>query len=120
MIVKDKELYECVKDYADKIYNKSSAYKSGFIIKTYKRFGGTFEDDGKQKPLKRWYREKWGDVGNRDYPVYRPSIRINKHTPLTINEIDKTDLKKKIEQKQKIKGKRNLSPFKKKSLTWLT
>jgi len=26
-------------------------------------------------------------VGNKQYPVYRPTIRINRLTPLTVNEI---------------------------------
>ena len=38
--------------------------------------------------------------------------RITKDTPLTINEVDKNDLKKQIKIKQKIKGKSNLNPFK--------
>jgi hypothetical protein len=110
-IINNKELYECVKEYADKIYKKNSAYKSGFIVKTYKRLGGTFTDDNKEKKLKRWYNEHWIDVGHKDYPVYRPTIRINKETPLTIDEIDKNDLRKKIEEKQLIRGFKNLTPF---------
>lgn len=111
-IVVDKDLYELVKIYANEIYKHPSAYKSGFIIKTYKRLGGTFKDDNKEKKLKRWFNEKWSDIGHKDYPVYRPTRRINEHTPLTIEEIDKTDLKNKINLKQQIKGKRNLPPFK--------
>ena len=37
----NKKLYEKVKEQADKIYEKSSAYKSGYIVKTYKKLGGT-------------------------------------------------------------------------------
>ena len=35
-IVVNKELYDLVKQQADKIYKKPSAYKSGYIVKTYK------------------------------------------------------------------------------------
>ena len=35
----DKVLYEKVKKYADSVYSKPSAYKSGFIVKTYKENG---------------------------------------------------------------------------------
>jgi len=35
-----------------------------------------------------------------------------KLTPLTIDEIDKEDLKKQIKRKQIIKGSKNLKPFK--------
>ena len=55
---------------------------------------------GVTKKLKRWILEKWEDIGHKEYPVYRPTIRVNKHTPLTIDEIDKTNLKKQIKQKQ--------------------
>ena len=113
--VLDKELYSLVKAKADKIYKKSSAYKSGYIVKTYKQLGGRYKNDNKEKDLKRWFKEKWVDVGNnQSYPVYRPTIRINKNTPLTINEIDPKNLKNQIERKQKIKGYKNLNPFKKK------
>ena len=113
-IVIDKELYNLVKQNADEIYSKPSAYKSGYIVKTYKKLGGRYQDDNQTKNLKRWFKEKWQDVGHQSYPVYRPTIRISKLTPLTADEIDRKDLKKQIKQKQMIKGEKNLAPFKKK------
>jgi len=110
-IVLDKELYDLVKEKADKIYSKSSAFKSGYIVKTYKELGGRYKDDHQPKNLERWYQEKWEDVGNKDYPVFRPTIRINENTPLTVNEIDKKNLNKQIKQKQIIRGDKNLPPF---------
>jgi hypothetical protein len=110
-IVLDKELYKQVKQKADKIYTKSSAYKSGYIVKTYKELGGRYADDNESKNLKRWYKEKWEDVGNQAYPVYRPTVRVNKNTPLTIKEIKPSNLKQQIKLKQKIKGDKNLPPF---------
>ena len=107
------ELYNKAKEIANKIYKKSSAYKSGFIVKKYKELGGTYLDDNKPKNLKRWYEEKWKDVGGLEYPVYRPTKRINKATPLTVNEISSSNLKKQIALKQKIKGKSNLPAFEK-------
>ena len=108
----DKELYNLVKQKADKLYSKSSAYKSGYIVKKYKELGGRYKDDNKPKNLKRWFQEKWKDVGHKEYPVYRPTIKINKNTPLTINEIDRKNLNKQIKQKQIIRGNKNLPPFK--------
>ena len=106
------KLYEEVKKDADKIYSKPSAYKSGWIVKTYKQRGGTYIDDKKPKNLKRWFMEDWGSVANdKQYPVYRPMKRINSHTPLTPDEIDKKNLKQQIKLKQKIKGEHNLPPF---------
>lgn len=113
-IPKNKLLYEKIKKQADLVYDHPSAYKSGYIIKMYKKYGGEYEDDNKPKNLKRWFKEKWGDIGNKEYPVYRPTIRVNKNTPLTINEIDKNNLKKQIKLKQKIRGNKNLPAFKKK------
>ena len=114
-IPKDKILYDKIKKQADLIYEKPSAYKSGYIVKEYKKNGGEYINDNKPKNLKRWYAEKWRDIGNKEYPVYRPTIKIdNKKTPLTVNEIDKVNLKKQINLKQKIKGNKNLPPFMKK------
>jgi hypothetical protein len=113
-IVNDKNLYEKVKKMADEIYKKSSAYKSGYIVKKYKELGGIYIDDKEPKALKRWFDERWKDIGNKDYPVFRPTIRVNKETPLTVSEIDKKQLQKQIKLKQKIKGEKNLPPFKKK------
>ena len=73
--------------------------------------GGTYKDDDKPKNLKRWFREDWGDIGGKDYPVYRPFKRISKKTPLTAFEIDPKRAVQQIALKQKIKGDFNLPPF---------
>jgi hypothetical protein len=114
-IPKDKILYDKIKKQADKIYLKHSAFKSGYIVNEYKKNGGEYINDNKPKNLRRWFNEKWIDVGHKEYPVYRPTIKVdNKKTPLTVNEIDKVNLKKQINLKQKIKGNKNLPPFMKK------
>ena len=112
-MINNQELYDKVKIYADSVYKKNSAYKSGFIVKTYKQLGGRYQDDNQTKHLKRWFKEKWEDIGHQSYPVYRPTIRISKLTPLIVDEIDKSNLKKQIKQKQIIRGEKNLTPFKK-------
>jgi len=116
----DAQLYAAVKQRANSIYSKPSAYKSGWMVKTYLALGGKYGDNRgkntkstKLKPktgLTQWFKEKWTDIGNKDYPVYRPTVRVNKTTPLTVKEIDPSNLKKQIETKQKIKEKQ-LSPF---------
>jgi len=108
------ELYKKVKAYADTIYVKPSAYKSGFIVKKYKELGGEYIDDKKPKDLKRWFKEDWKDVGGLDYPVYRPTKKVSKKTPLTPDEINPTNLKKQILLKQELKGNKNLPKFKEK------
>lgn len=113
-IPENKELYNIIKEIADIVYKHPSAYKSMYIQKMYKKYNGTYKEDNKPKNLKRWMREEWRDIGNKEYPVYRPTKIINKKTPLTIDEIDKKNLKQQINLKQKIKGFQNLPPFKKK------
>ncbi len=110
--VVDKVLYAQVRQLADQKYAKSSAYKSGWIVKTYKELGGRYSGPKTKEGLTRWYKEDWQDVGNASYPVYRPTKRVNKKTPLTASEISQTQLKKQVALKQKIKGKKNLPPFK--------
>ncbi|ULY68424.1 cysteine protease [Essdubovirus chlorellae] len=109
----NKKLYEKAKEIVYPQYKKPSAYRSGAVIKKYKELGGRFKDDGERK-LKRWFQEEWKDWGNKEYPVYRPSKRITKDTPLTPGEIDPENLKMQIKEKQKIKGEKNLKPFEKK------
>lgn len=117
---KDLALYDKAREEANKVYKKPSAYKSGFIQKKYKelylsKYNSTraYFEDGKEKPLARWFKEKWQDVGEKvgDYPLYRPTKRINSKTPKTVNEISKQRLKAQDKLKQRIKGKRNLPKF---------
>lgn len=82
-----------------------SAYASGQLVKTYKQMGGEYT--GKKDPNKgidRWFEEKWVNVCKpkkgggyarcgrkqsdlKKYPYCRPSVRINKSTPKTVQEI---------------------------------
>lgn len=111
----DAHLYTLAKEIADKTYDRPSAYKSGFIVKLYKDLGGRYVGNRKTSNLKRWFDENWADVNpyktDTSYPVYRPTKRISKDTPLTVAEIDKEDLKKKAILKQYITS-RKLKPFK--------
>ena len=113
-MIDDPELYSLVKQYADLVYKKPSAYKSGYLVQLYKRLGGTYSEDHEPKKLKEWFDASWVDVGNKDYPVFRPTVRVNKSTPLTVQEIDPQNLKEQIALKQKIKGQKNLPTFRKK------
>jgi hypothetical protein len=108
----NKELYEQVKKDVYSKYKKNSAYRSGLVVKLYKEMGGLYSGNKTKDGLTRWFKEEWKDIGKSDYPVYRPTKRISSKTPLTYDEIDKKDLKKQIALKQKIKGTKNLPPFK--------
>jgi len=105
------DLYEKAKQIADATYSKPSGYKSGFIVKKYKEMGGTYSGKKDNKGIGRWFKEDWKDIGGKDYPVYRPTIRITKDTPLTATEIKPSNLKKQIALKQVIRGDANLPPF---------
>ena len=130
-IVDNPELYKQAKAIADEKYTKPSAYKSGFIVKKYKELGGTYTDDKQPKKLANWFKEQWADIAGLaiplavgrvgvekgalpplDYPVYRPTKRVNKDTPLTPEEIDPANLLKQILLKQQLKGEYNLPAFK--------
>ena len=108
---RDPSLWEEVKAYTRTRFPKWSAYASGFASKLYKERGGEWEDDGEGRPLKRWFKEKWEDVGGKDYPVFRPTKRISKDTPLTASEVSPANLRKQTALKQRIKGDKNLPPF---------
>jgi hypothetical protein len=118
-MIDNPDLYEKAKDIADKIYEKSSAYKSGFIVKKYKELGGTYSGE-KNNGLTNWFKENWTDIGGLEYPVYRPTKRVNSKTPLTPDEIDTQNLLEQILLKQKIKGNSNLPAFVGKGLYKIT
>lgn len=115
----DLDLYERARRAVDRIYKKPSAFRSGAIVKLYKHLGGRYVDDERPKKLSRWFKEKWQDVNphktRTSYPVFRPTVRVNSRTPLTVNEVDPRDLVRKSKLKQKIRGEHNLPPFRKRS-----
>lgn len=119
-VILDKDIYEKAKKIIYNQYKKPSAYRSGALVKKYKELGGRYsnEPNKNETSLKRWFNEEWRDINpmktKTSYPVYRPTKRISNKTPLTVQEIDKKDLIMKSKEKQKIKGSKNLKPFKSK------
>jgi hypothetical protein len=106
------ELYERAKEIVFKQYPKNSAYRSGQLVKKYKEMGGDYLESKKtEKGLTRWFKEDWEDIGGQDYPVYRPTKRITKDTPLLAKEISKKNLAQQIALKQRYKGRFNLPPY---------
>ena len=47
------------KKIADDKYERHSAYKSMFLVKTYKDLGGNYESNKKSNNLSRWRTEEW-------------------------------------------------------------
>ena len=117
------DLYRKARKKADETYKKNSAYKSMFIVSTYKKLGGKYSGKKENKGVKRWNDEKWIQVvpflesGKKiacgfgsDSKGCRPSKRIDKETPITIQELlkkhNKNDLLKVARQKKKDMSKR--------------
>ena len=113
-IQKDIKLYEIIKN---KVYNKyprHSAYRSGILVKEYKKayfkkYKSNEAYNGKKptkKGLARWFKEEWknqrGEVGYRNVnDVYRPTKRVTSKTPLTFKELTKYELEKAKKKKEK-------------------
>ena len=116
--VLDKNIYEKAKKEVYAKYKVPSAYRSGALVKKYKELGGRYSGDKQKVGLVRWFKEEWKDVNpnktKSTYPVYRPTKRITKETPLTVSEIKKSNLVSQINLKQKIKSSKNLPKFIKK------
>lgn len=111
---KDKTLYQRAKKYIYKKYPKHSAYRSGLLVKKYKKdfkkkHGNKSPYSGKKtkkKGLKRWFAEKWvnqrGKVGYKyKNDIYRPSKRITRGTPLTHKELSKKEINRARTRKYK-------------------
>ena len=90
---KNKKLYDEVKQEIYKKYPQHSAYRSALLVKEYKKRGGQYEDKrNKNEGLNVWFKEEWknqrGETGYKyKSDVYRPTKRITRDTPATINEL---------------------------------
>ena len=101
--VKNPALYKRARKIADESYGKkTSAYKNMFLVKKYKELGGSYSGEKTDKGVNRWNKEKWIQVtpflesGKKIACGFgeggkgcRPSKRIDKQTPTTIQELVK-------------------------------
>jgi hypothetical protein len=128
----DIQLYNKIKLLADKKFiAPTSIYKSSWIVREYKKAGGKYTENFKNKGLsglKRWYLEKWVDlnrpivkqgkivgykpcgrnVNTKVYPLCRPSIRINSKTPKTYQELSKSIINAAKKKKAIVTYKKNV------------
>ena len=111
--VNNPELYKKAKKEADEKFDeKTSAYKSMWMVKRYKELGGTYKGKkDKTKGTTRWNKkEQWIQVkpyveknekiecgsDKRKDKACRPLKKVNEDTPLTIHEIVKKWGKEKV------------------------
>tara|TARA_R100000654_G_scaffold13466_1_gene29315 strand:- start:10 stop:396 length:387 start_codon:yes stop_codon:yes gene_type:complete len=90
-------LYSRVKAEAKRKFNIfPSAYASAYIVREYKKRGGTYTGKkSKRKGIARWMREKWttqdgspcGSKKFKGVKKCRPTVRISKETPVTWQEL---------------------------------
>ena len=129
----NKELYKSVKADADaKFASKTGIYKSSWIVREYKKRGGTYTEDNKPtEGLLRWFKEKWVNLnrpiynstgrvigyeqcGRKEasnkglYPLCRPFNRVNQQTPVTVSELTLKSIKQANINKQRLKNKGNV------------
>jgi hypothetical protein len=119
MIPTDQKLYNKIKNQIYLKYPKHSAYRSGLIVKEYKKqFNTIYKNNNKlpykgkkptQKGLVRWFKEKWLnqrlETGYKyKSDIYRPTKRITKKTPKTLFELTNKELK--IARRKKLTKKR--------------
>lgn len=124
----NKSLYQKVKEEAKKRFKVyPSAYANGWLVKEYKRRGGTYSGKKpKTTGLSRWYNEKWINVCElpkivpcgrrsknqplnvwiREYPYCRPYKKITRKTPKTAKELSQAEIKRRCSKKRKSPSKR--------------
>ncbi len=102
----NKALYEKVKTAIYKKIPKHSAYRSGLVVKEYKKQGGTYKGaKNPKKGLSRWFKEKWKtQEGSTTYKkkgdIFRPTVRVSKKTPSTMSELSAKEKKDAIKEKK--------------------
>lgn len=96
----NEKLYKEVVAEAKKRYKRfPSAYASMWITKTYKERGGKYEGKKKANGTSRWLREEWSQVTpfvkyglkvpcgqGEQMKACRPTVRVTKDTPFTMQE----------------------------------
>ena len=95
----DRDLYDKMVEKAKAMFPNAypSAYASAWIVRQYKKYGGEYKTEGGD--LGNWFKEGWVDVvpllkegkivkcGKGKGSACRPTKRINKETPITLQEL---------------------------------
>ena len=117
----DPALYAAVKREIYKAHPKHSAYRSGMLVREYKRRGGRYAG-GKlhsSTGLARWFKERWIDAcewqrgrikpcgrraaksQSREYPYCRPMVRVSSATPKTVDKMTPAEIRRNCRTKHK-------------------
>ena len=129
---KTSKIYKDVKKDADKKFKeKTSIYKSAWIVREYKKRNGKFNDKKtKNTGLKRWFNEEWIRIDYKTGKVMmkngkkvqcgrsnkemdknvkkglcRPYKKVNNKTPKTVKELGSKELKRRAKLKKKTPNK---------------
>tara|TARA_Y100000114_G_scaffold138331_1_gene141231 strand:+ start:7349 stop:7768 length:420 start_codon:yes stop_codon:yes gene_type:complete len=105
-------LYRKARKIADETYKRHGLFKSAFIQKKYQELGGKYKGSKPKETtgIQRWLKgEKWIKVlpyvkegkivdcgSGDDKHACRPMKRVNKKTPITIDEVIEKHGKKKV------------------------
>ena len=105
-VPKNKALYSKVKAEVYKRIPKHSAYRSGILVKEYKKRGGTYSGEKPKGGLTRWFKEEWRTqygrkTFNKKSDIFRPTKRITSKTPTTMSELSKKRISKARKEKAK-------------------
>lgn len=127
----DIKLYNKVKKEAKlKFLKYPSIYANSWVVREYKKRGGKYQGKKSDKQgLTRWFKEDWVDLnrpikkdgkivghercGRRkaqldNYPLCRPSKRVSRKTPVTISELNDSEIRLAKRKKETAKNKRNV------------
>lgn len=120
----DPALYAAVKRDVYSTHPKHSAYRSGMLVREYKRRGGRYAA-GKPRSstgLARWFKERWVDAcewqhgrvkpcgrggatrRTRKYPYCRPTVRVSSATPTTVDKLTAAEIRRNCRTKHREKG----------------
>jgi hypothetical protein len=117
----DSGMYERIKKDIFSKNTQNSAYRSGAVVKEYKKqftakYGSAkdpYEGKKKNVGLTRWFKEDWQNQdGGKGYKsnrienslfadIYRPTKKITSKTPKTFSELSTTEIKKAQNEKLK-------------------
>jgi len=114
----NKELYSQIKEeIRTSLTTRWGAYASDRLVKTYLARGGRYSGEKNNAVgIKKWHKEKWGDICSstpthfvpcgrtnmeKKIPVCRPFVKVDAKTPKTFGQLTSEEIKKACQVKRK-------------------